>query len=84
MNVDQSLILLFGARSSLSLLIILLAPDSGHLIGLLRFTDANADCPALIKRVKTEIESNLASAGAGYSKYANFPSCSGLFSSTQT
>lgn len=40
------------------------------------FTDANADCPALIKRVKTEIESNLARAGAGYSKYANFPSCS--------
>ena len=41
------------------------------------FTDATADCPALIKRVKTEIEGNLARAGAGYSKYANFPSCSG-------
>jgi len=40
------------------------------------FTDATADCPALIKRVKTEIESNLASTGANYSKYANFPSCS--------
>ena len=44
------------------------------------FTDATADCPNLIKRVKTEIENNLAGAGAGYSKYANFPSCSGLAS----
>jgi hypothetical protein len=38
------------------------------------FTKANADCPNLIKRVKSQIESNLA--GKSYSKYANFPSCS--------
>merc|ERR1711892_146277 len=38
------------------------------------FTKANADCPNIIKRVKTTIESNLA--GKSYSKYANFPSCS--------
>merc|ERR1711892_1075893 len=38
------------------------------------FTKANADCPNIIKRVKTKIESNLA--GKSYSKYANFPSCS--------
>ena len=54
--------------------------DCDHLTGLLMFTDATADCPNLIKRVKTEIENNLAGAGAGYSKYANFPSCSGLAS----
>ena len=49
---------------------------------LLRFTDATADCPNLIKRVKTGIERNLA--GVGYSKYANFPSCSGLVLLTKT
>jgi len=38
------------------------------------FTDANADCPNIIKRVKTQIENNLS--GSTYSKYANFPSCS--------
>merc|ERR1712123_77581 len=38
------------------------------------FTKANADCPNLIKRVKSQIETNLA--GKSYSKYANFPSCS--------
>ena len=41
-------------------------------------TKANADCPNIIKRVKTTIESNLA--GKSYSKYANFPSCSGVYS----
>ena len=39
------------------------------------FTDATADCPNIIKRVKNTIENNLA--GVSYSKYANFPSCSG-------
>ena len=39
------------------------------------FTKATADCPNLIKRVKSQIETNLA--GKSYSKYANFPSCSG-------
>jgi len=38
------------------------------------FTKANADCPNIIKRVKSKIENNLA--GKTYSKYANFPSCS--------
>merc|ERR1712227_468935 len=38
------------------------------------FTDATADCPNIIKRVKNQIENNLA--GVSYSKYANFPSCS--------
>ena len=38
------------------------------------FTKANADCPNIIKRVKSQIETNLA--GKSYSKYANFPSCS--------
>jgi len=38
------------------------------------FTKENADCPNLIKRVKTTIENNLAD--KSYSKYANFPSCS--------
>jgi len=38
------------------------------------FTDATADCPNIIKRVKNTIENNLA--GVSYSKYANFPSCS--------
>merc|ERR1712168_832461 len=32
------------------------------------FTDANADCPNIIKRVKTQIEDNLS--GSTYSKYA--------------
>ena len=32
------------------------------------FTNATAACPAVIKRVKTKIESNLSSAGASYSK----------------
>ena len=68
----------FIARNHFSLLLILLGTDSGHLMDLSRFTDATADCPALIKRVKTEIESNLARTGADYSKYANFPSCSGM------
>ena len=48
------------------------------------FTDGTADCPNLIKRVKTEIENNLAGAGAGYSKYANFPSCSGQYTEILT
>ena len=39
------------------------------------FTKATADCPNVIKRVKSQIETNLA--GKSYSKYANFPSCSG-------
>ena len=32
------------------------------------FTNATATCPAVIKRVKTKIESNLSGAGASYSK----------------
>ena len=32
------------------------------------FTNATAACPAVIKRVKTKIESNLSGAGASYSK----------------
>ena len=39
------------------------------------YTKADADCPNIIKSVKTKIESNLAD--KSYSKYANFPSCSG-------
>lgn len=38
------------------------------------FTKADADCPNIIARVKKTIEGNLAN--KGYSKYANFPSCS--------
>jgi len=38
------------------------------------FTKADANCPNIIKRVKSQIETNLA--GKTYSKYANFPSCS--------
>jgi len=38
------------------------------------FTKDTADCPNVIKRVKSQIETNLA--GKSYSKYANFPSCS--------
>ena len=32
------------------------------------FTNATAACPAVIKRVKAKIESNLSGAGASYSK----------------
>ena len=45
------------------------------------FTDATADCPNIIKRVKNQIENNLA--GVSYSKYANFPSCSGAVVNTE-
>merc|ERR1711970_364932 len=38
------------------------------------FTKADANCPNIIKRVKSQIETNLA--GKTYSKYVNFPSCS--------
>jgi len=38
------------------------------------FTKADANCPSIIKRVKSQIETNLQ--GKSYSKYANFPSCS--------
>ena len=41
------------------------------------FTNPTADCPNIIKRVKSQIESNLGSGSDSYSKYANFPSCSG-------
>ena len=39
------------------------------------YSEATAECPNLVKRVKSKIESNLS--GKSYSKYANFPSCSG-------
>ena len=39
------------------------------------YTKPDADCPNIIKRVKSQIESNLED--KSYSKYANFPSCSG-------
>lgn len=51
--------------------------DRKHLLDtniVCMFTKENADCPNLIKRVKTTIERNLK--GKSYSKYANFPSCS--------
>ena len=44
------------------------------------FTKANADCPNIIERVKSQIGTNLD--GKSYSKYANFPSCSGTISSS--
>ena len=44
------------------------------------YTKADADCPNIIKGVKAKIESNLAD--KSYSKYANFPSCSGLIFNT--
>ena len=40
------------------------------------FKEASSNCPALVERVKSSIESNIASMEPTYSKYANFPSCS--------
>merc|ERR1711910_298739 len=40
------------------------------------FKESSSNCPAMVERVKSSIESNIASMEPTYSKYANFPSCS--------
>ena len=40
------------------------------------FKKSSSNCPALVERVKSSIESKITSMEPTYSKYANFPSCS--------
>ena len=51
-------------------------PDSLDTNLVCMFKESSSNCPALVERVKSNIESKISSMEPTYSKYANFPSCS--------
>jgi len=51
-------------------------PDSLDTNLVCMFKESSSNCPALVERVKSSIESKISSMEPTYSKYANFPSCS--------